>query len=122
MCDEENYVYEKHQDNPTNTKTCWRCELFYTGCKARIHTPCNCDESASMCRAGSHTHPTSCAKVEARIAVYSMRGAVRVGCATSTRELITGATQPLQEEARSQLQNINMLSGTVQNFRRSASG
>ena len=85
LCDEENYVYEKHQDNPTKTKTYWRCELFYTGCKARIHTPYNCDEPASVFRSGGHTHPASCAKAEARIAVNSMRDAVHAGCATSTR-------------------------------------
>ncbi len=43
---------------------------------------------------GSHTHPASCAKVEVRITINSMRDAVHAGCATSTRELIADATQP----------------------------
>jgi len=73
-------------------------------------------------RSGGHTHPASCAKAEARIAVNSMRDAVHAGCATSTRELIACATQPLQEEARSQLQNINTLSRTIQNWRPTALG
>ncbi len=76
----------------------------------------------SVFRPGSHTHLASCAKVKARIAVNSMRGEVHVGCATPTREVIAGATQPLQEEARSQLQNINTLSRTIQNWRRTALG
>ncbi len=75
-----------------------------------------------MCRSVSHIHPSSCAKVEARIAINSMCDAVHAGCATSTRELIAGATQPLQKEARSQLQNINTLSRNIQNWRRTASG
>ncbi len=73
LCDEENYVYEKHQDNLTKTKIYWRCELFYAGCKASIHTPYNCDKPTSVFCSGSHTHPASCAKVEARIAVNSMQ-------------------------------------------------
>ncbi len=59
------------------------------------------NRSTSVFRSGSHTHPASCAKVEARIVVNSMRYAVHAGCATSTEELIAGPTQPLQEEAES---------------------
>ena len=28
LCDKHDYIYEKHQDNPTKTKTYWRCEHF----------------------------------------------------------------------------------------------
>ncbi len=35
-----------------------------------------------------------------------------------SRELIASATQPLQQEASQQLQNINTLSRTIQNWRR----
>ncbi len=108
LCD-ENYVHEKHQDNPTETKTYWRCQLFYTGCKACIHMPYNCGEPFSVFHAVSHTHPASCAKVEAQRAVNSIRDSVLAGCATSTRELIAGATQPQCEESRSPLQTMNML-------------
>ncbi len=51
-----------------------------------------------------------------------MRDAVHAYCATSTRELIADVTQPHQEEARLQLQNINTLSITIQNWRRTALG
>lgn len=61
-------------------------------------------------------------KVEAWIAVNLMCDAVHGGGATSTRELIAGATQPLQEEARSPLQNISTLSVAIQNWRRTALG
>ena len=41
LCDEENYIYEKHADNSRETKIYWRCEHFYKGCRARIHTTFN---------------------------------------------------------------------------------
>ncbi len=110
IIDEENYVHEKHQDSPTKTKTYLRCQLFYTGCKARIHTVYNCGESFSAFHAVSHTHPASCAKVEAQRAVNSICDSVLAGCATSTRKLIAGATQPQHEESRSPLQTLSMLS------------
>ncbi len=115
LCDEENYVYEKHHHNPIKTKTSWRCELFYTGCKACVHILYNCDEPASVFRSGSHIHLASCAEVEAWREVNSVRDAVHARCATSTRELIVGVTQPLHEESRSQLQTIIMLSRNIQN-------
>ena len=68
VCDEQNYLYEKHQDNPKKTKTYWRCEKFYEGCTARIHTACNCDKLEIIFRSvGGHSHPASSAKIEARI-------------------------------------------------------
>ncbi len=72
-----------------------------------------------MFRSGSHTRPASCAKVEARIAINSMSDA---GCATTTRKLIAGATQPLQEEATLHLENIDTLSSIIQIWRRTALG
>ena len=76
LCDEENYVYEKHQDNPAKTKTYWRCELFYKGCKARIHTTYSSNEPTLIYSSGNHTHPASRAEIEARVAVSSMRNTV----------------------------------------------
>ena len=122
LCDEENYVYEKHRDNPAKTKTYWRCELFYQGCKARIHTPCNCNEPTLLYSAGKHTHAASQAAVEARVSVSAMRDAVHSGCGSSTRNIIASATQPLDENAKSQLQNVSSLSRNIQNWRRTALG
>lgn len=68
-----------------------------------------------MFRSGSHAYLASCSKVKARIAVNSMRNAFHACCTKSTRELVAGAAQPLQEKARSQFQNINTLSRATQN-------
>ena len=84
LCDEENYVYEKHRDNPAKTKTYWRRELFYQGCRARIHTPCNCDEPTLLYSSGEHTHAASQSALEARVAVSAMRDTVYGGCGLST--------------------------------------
>lgn len=122
LCDEENYVYEKHRDNPAKTKTYWRCELFYQGCKARIHTPCNCNEPTLLYSSGNHTHPASKAAVDARVAVSEMRDAIHGGSGSSTRDIIASATQSLDENAKSKLQNVSSLSRSIQSWRRTTLG
>ena len=53
LCDEENYIYEKHGHNSRKTKTYWRCERFYKGCRARLHTSYSCSEPEVIFSLGS---------------------------------------------------------------------
>ena len=84
FCDEENYVYEKHQDNKKKSNTYWRCENRYLGCPARIHS---ISDTTEVCgKFGEHSHPSSKSAVEARIAVGKMKQ--HIANAMSTREII----------------------------------
>ena len=89
MVDTENYIYERHKDNVKKTRTYWRCEKFYSGCHARIHTDYNAAEPIILQTVGSHTHSSSNAEVECRKAINAMQDKVENSDPTvSTREVI----------------------------------
>ena len=48
VVDTENYLYEKHKEIVKKTIIYWRCEKFYNGCHARIHTDYNTAESVIL--------------------------------------------------------------------------
>ena len=107
LCDEGNYIYEKYVDNSSKTKTYWRCERFYKGCRARIHTAFNCTEPEVILSTGSHNHPANSASVNTRKAVSLTKSEVMRTGTVSTREVIANAVQNLDEEAQSQLRNYS---------------
>ena len=122
LCDEEHYIYERHRINPSMTKTYWRCERFYSGCRARIHTIYGSEVPTEIFRSGKHSHPATELEIERRVAVNSMRDAVRAGRGTSTRQIIANASQLLSENGKQQIQNMPTLSRNVQHWRQAALG
>ena len=54
--------------------------------------------------------------MEAKVAVTAMRDTVYGGCGSLTRDMIASATQPLDEKAKSQIQNVCSLSRNFQNL------
>lgn len=118
LCDESNYIYEKHQSNPSKTKTYWRCEQFYKGCKARIHTPYDCDVPEIIFTSGNHNHPGSSSMVEVRSAITNLKEDIHTrGVVTSSREVIASTVDRLSEEARSQLPSTSTISRSIHNWR-----
>ena len=122
LCDEENYIYEKHADNSRKTKTYWRCEHFYKGCRARIHTTFNCTEPEVILSTGSHNHPANNASINTRKAVSLMKSEVMRTGTVSTREVIANGVQNLDKEAQSQLQTISGLARNIRNWRQHSLG
>ncbi len=122
LCDDENYIYEKNGNNQSKTKTYWRCECFYSGCRARVHTPfheSDDDKSRIIHRVGSHNHPANSAKVEARIAVSVLKNRIKTSESLSSRDAISTTVQTLGEEAKFQLQSIPTLSRSVRKWKHS---
>ena len=69
---------------------------------------------------GEYYHAASKSAFEARIAVGKMEQ--HITNAMSTREIITSATQQLDGESKSQLQQVSPLSRNVRNWRQTANG
>ena len=117
LCDKENYIYEKHTDSRSKTKIYWRCEQFYKGCRARIHTTFNCSEPEVILSTGSHNHSSSNARVNTRKVVSLIKSQVMRTGTVSTREVVADPEQDLGEEAQSQIETIPGLARNVHNWR-----
>ena len=122
LCDEENYIYEKNGVNNSKTKIYWRCERFYDGCKARLHTTFNYSIPEVIHSNGSHNHPANSAHVNARKAVNSMKSDVMIMFTVSLREVISTTLQNLDEEAQSFLPTLPGLSRNIRNWRQQTLG
>ena len=88
LSDEENCIYEKNGVNNSKTKIYWRCERFYDGCKARLHTTFNYSIPEVIHSNGFHNHPANSAHVDARKAVNSVKSDLMRMCTVSSREVI----------------------------------
>lgn len=102
LIDENNYVYEEHKHDLK--KTYWRCECFYKGCKARVHTSNTCSDIIHS--SGSHNHPASAASIAARKSVNTMKHSIHKSRTVPTREAIATAVAGLSTEAQAQLPNV----------------
>ena len=116
LIDEENYVYDKHVEY--DTKTYWRCELFYKGgCRARVHTTSGCDSGEITFRSGVHQHPSNSAAVNAKKTVSSMKDQIYINGTISTREVMSSTLQFCDENSKSELPATETISRNIRNWR-----